>query len=121
VKASVQRVVILLLAVMAHAEMAHGGVRPVIGDVSNDGETWATVSAVDERVSIAAVFGIQQFSQAVRTGGDVWRDELIASYLLATLPDHKGCIASERTIFDLDAGYPGHRWRVVLQLTNKAL
>jgi len=51
--------------VLATAEGGHGGVRPVVGHVGNDGEPRPAVGAVDERVRIPPVRGVDEFGQAV--------------------------------------------------------
>jgi len=76
VKAAVARVVVFLLAVRAHGKDAHGRVGPVVGNVGDDGKARAAVGAVDERIAIATIAGVEQLSQAVRADGDVGRDGL---------------------------------------------
>ncbi len=47
----------------------HGGLRPVVGNAAGDGEAGAAVGAVEERVAVAAVFGIESSSR--RQSGQV--------------------------------------------------
>jgi hypothetical protein len=71
VEATVQRILILGGTGRAHGERRHGGQRPIIGNVFDDGEAGAAVGAVDERIAVAAISRVKQFSQAVGTGADV--------------------------------------------------
>ena len=66
---------VLALAVGAHREPGHGGVGPVVGDVAHDGEARPAVGAVDERVPVTPVGGVEQLAQAVGAGGRVGRDQ----------------------------------------------
>ena len=74
VEAAVQGVMVLAPAVIAQGEHAHGGVRPVVGDVFDDGEAGAAVGAVGKGVAEAAVVRVADIGQAVNTGGDVRGD-----------------------------------------------
>ena len=70
-EAPVQRVVVLPLAGRAHGELRHGGLWPVIRNAARNGEARPAVGAVQERISIAAVVGVQQFPLAIRAGGRI--------------------------------------------------
>ena len=52
----------------AHREARHRRQRPVVGDAADDREPRAAVRAVDERVAVAAVGGVEQLAQAVVAG-----------------------------------------------------
>ena len=78
VVAAVFDVVVFPVAVRAHGEGAHGGLRPVVGDVLDDGKARAAVGAVDEGVAIAPVPGVQQLPQAVVTDADIRGNERVA-------------------------------------------
>ena len=75
VKTPVEWVGILRGALGTHGETVHRCGRSVIRQRSDDGKAWAAVSAVDKGVVIASVGGIEQFAQAIVTGGDIGRDE----------------------------------------------
>ena len=64
-EAPVCRILVLRLAVAAHRELVHGSLRTVVGDVLNDGEAWPAVGAVDERIAVAPVLGVEQLIQAI--------------------------------------------------------
>ena len=70
-EAAVARVVVFGLALRAHRERLHRGVRAVVGQGFDDAETRAAVGAVGEWITMAAVLGIEDFAQAIRAGGDV--------------------------------------------------
>src|ERR1017187_2523799 len=70
-EAAVARVVVFGPALQAHRERLHRSVRAVIGQGFDDAEARATVGAVGERITVASVFGIEDFAQAIRAGGDV--------------------------------------------------
>ena len=70
-KAPVGGLIILGLAGGAHCKMPHGRFGPIIGNIVNDGVTGSAVGAVDKRIVIAPVAGIQQFSQAIVTNRDI--------------------------------------------------
>ena len=75
VEAAVARVVVFGLALRAHRERLHRGVRAVVGQGLDDAEARAAVGAVGERIAVAAVFGIEDFAQAIRARGDVRQNE----------------------------------------------
>ena len=71
VVAPVFDVVVFPVAVRAHGKDAHGGLRPVIGHILDDGKAWAAIGAVDKGITVTPVFRIQQLPQAVVTDADV--------------------------------------------------
>ena len=119
VKAPIQRVVVLRLALRAHDEVPHGGQRAVVGNVGDDSEARAAIGAIGERVTVTAVGRVQQFAQAIGAGGDVGRDELVAPLLRHTVANLEGRGADRRHIGDLDAFYTRQGRRFPLQITHK--
>ena len=75
VEPAVRRVVVLRRARPAHGEGGHRGVGPVVGHVGHDGEPGPAVGAVDERVPMPPVRGIEEFGQAVGAHGAVGRHQ----------------------------------------------
>ena len=71
VEASIQGVLVLGPARVAHREVLHGRVGPVVGQALNDAEARAAVGAVGERVEVATVGGVEQLMQAIGAGGYV--------------------------------------------------
>ena len=71
VKAAVARVVVFGLALRAHRERFHRGVRAVVGQGFDDAEARAAVRAVGERIAVTAVLRIENLAQTIGTGGDV--------------------------------------------------
>jgi hypothetical protein len=74
---------------------ARGGTRRESWDLPHDREPRAALCAVDERVPVAAVGGIEQFAQALVAGGDVRRDERRARAADAGL-DYELAVAAHR-------------------------
>src|SRR5947199_146563 len=74
VASAIERVVILGLALRAHGEDRHRGLRPVVGNTAGDGEARAAVGAVDKRIAVTPVAGIEKFAQAIGTGGRIGRN-----------------------------------------------
>ena len=87
--AAVFNVVIFPLAVRAHGKGLHGSLRPVIGNVLDDGQTRAAVGAVNKRIAIAAVLRIQQLPQTVGADGDIRGDEGVTAGLPQALYNRK--------------------------------
>ena len=71
VKTAIDRIVVLRLAFGAHLEGSHRRLRPVVGDVPDDGEAGAAVGAIDEGIAVAPVVRVEEFPQAVVADGDV--------------------------------------------------
>ena len=71
VEAAVARVGVLAPARRAHLELAHGGARPVVGNVQNDGVARPAVSAIGEGIKIAPVGRVEQLAEAVAAGCQV--------------------------------------------------
>ncbi len=71
VKPAVKGFGVLPRAIRAHAKAAHGGVGTVVGDLQDDAVARAAVGAVGERVAVATILAIPQFSQAGRAGGQI--------------------------------------------------
>jgi hypothetical protein len=74
VEAPVGRVVVLGLAGRAHREARHRGRRPVVGHAGDDREARPAVGAVDERVAVAAVGGVEELGEAGVAGRGVGSD-----------------------------------------------
>jgi hypothetical protein len=68
-------ILVFCLALRAEGELLHRGVRPVVREGFNDAETGTAVGAIGEGIEKAAILRIEDFAQAIRTGGDVRQDE----------------------------------------------
>ncbi len=79
-------------AVRAEGKRGHGGGRPVVGDILDDGEARAAIGAIDERVEIAAIAGVEQFPLTIRTDGDIGADGLESTSEGSGFPDLKGVV-----------------------------
>ena len=71
VEAAVGGILVFGAAGGAHRETPHRGAGAVVGQVLDDAVARAAVRAVDERIAVAAVGGIEQLAQAVVAGGEV--------------------------------------------------
>ena len=94
VKAAIEGIIVLALAVGAHAKVAHGRPRTVIGHVLDDRESRPAISAVGKGIAIAPVCGIADLALAVGAGGDIGRDQLVGASLRPAVPDLKALIAA---------------------------
>lgn len=81
-KAPVERVSILCGAGGAHRKVIHRRGRSVIGQRADDGKARPAVGAVDKRIVIAPIGGVEQLTQAIVTGGDIGRNERGVSGLI---------------------------------------
>ena len=68
-------VVVFAGAGRAHGERGHRGRGPVVGHVADDGISWPAIGAVDERIPVAPVGGIQQFLATIRADRQVRRHQ----------------------------------------------
>ena len=74
VEAPIARIVVLGAAALAHREPRHRRQRPVVGDAPHDREARPAVGAVDERIAVAAIAGVEKLGEAVGAGRRVGRD-----------------------------------------------
>src|SRR6266567_4359684 len=65
VEAAIQRVVVLPLALVAHREGRHRGLRAVVGNAARDREPRTAVGAVQKRITITAIARVKQFAEAI--------------------------------------------------------
>jgi len=66
-EAPVGRVPVFLPAAVAETELSHGCQGAIIGNTGDDRVTRAAIGAIDERVPVAAVAGVEQLPQAIGT------------------------------------------------------
>ncbi len=99
-EAAVERVLVFGGTVRAERETRHGGVGPVVGDVTDDGETRAAVGAVDERVAIAPIGRVEQLAQAVGADAHIRRDGHKGGRVIFGMDDLEAAKAARRL--------PGH-------------
>ena len=71
VETAIERIGVFGGATRAHGEILHGRCGAIVGQRPDDGEARAAVRAVDERVAVAAVCGVEQLIQTVVAGGEV--------------------------------------------------
>ena len=61
-KAPVERIVVFCLAGRAHGKDAHSRLVTVVGYILDNRKAWATVCAVDERIAVAPISGIEELT-----------------------------------------------------------
>ena len=88
VKAPVGGIIILGLALAAHREVPHRGLRAVVGDAERDREARPAVRAVRERIAPAAVLGIEHVAHAFGAGRGVGRHHRVR-HAVAALGDRE--------------------------------
>ena len=74
-KSPVGRVVVLGLAGSTHFKIPHGGLGAIIGDIIDDGIARPAIGAIDKRIQIAAISGIEKLLAAIITDRYVRRDQ----------------------------------------------
>jgi len=121
VEAAIQRVIIFRLALGAHLEVAHGGFGAVIGHILNYGKAWATIGAVGEGITVAAVFRIQQLTQTRLTRSDIRRDKLVFPFLCPARPNFKVVMTPGWVILSSYVLDVSKRWGFGLELTLELL
>ena len=96
VESAVTWIIVLGLTLRAHVKARHRRGGAIVGYARDDGKARATVGAVCERIPIAPVFGIEQLAQAIGTGCDVGRDQLVSARLALAFQDREslalGCL-----------------------------
>ncbi len=61
-EAPIEWILVLRLAGRAHWEDAHGRLITIIRDILNDRKARTTIGAVDERIAVAPIPGIEEFT-----------------------------------------------------------
>ena len=90
VVAPVVQIIVLFLAKIAHREIHHGRIVPVIRDPVDDSVARSADHAADEWVLIARITLVVEFFQAVRANGQVRRDHGGFIVALVAADDGKG-------------------------------
>ena len=98
VKAAIERVVVFGLALGAHGKRSHRGLRPVVRDATRNGKARPAVGAVQKRITIAAVGGVEQFAKTIGAGGGVRGDTGTDPAEHLAGDDAEACLASGRQI-----------------------
>ncbi len=73
-KPSVSGIMVFTIAVRTHGKVTHRGLRPIIGNGSDDGKTGSAVGAVDKRIAETTIVRVDQFMKTVVTKSNVGRD-----------------------------------------------
>ena len=120
VEASIGRVGVFAGATRAHLEGLHRSCRTVVGQRVDDGEARPAVRAVDERVAVAPVVGVEQLGQAIVAGGQVGRHQrgLLRRRVVGKADLEAGEIL-QRHFLEIDFRHLGRRRRVHVQLGHE--
>ena len=121
VKATIGRVVILPPAFVAHLEARHRRGRPVVGDAGDDREPRPAVGAVDERVAVPAIRGVEQLRQALPAGGRVGGHRSVGRAAPRADHDPEAGFAERGHRLGPDALDLGQRRRFPLDASHEAL
>src|SRR3954447_1569985 len=78
VEAAIRGILVLAVAVGAHLERRHGRAFAVVRQRADDREARPALGAVDERIAVAPVAGVEQLAHALVAGGDISRPERLA-------------------------------------------
>ena len=120
VEAAVERIGVLGGALLAHGEGRHGRGHPVIGQVVDDGEARPAVRAVDERIPVAAIVGVEQLAHAVLARGKLGRDERRLFYgIIVGKADLEAVEVLQGHFLDVDLLYAGRGRRIVRELHDE--
>ncbi len=119
-EASIGRISVFAGATRAHLESLHRSCRAVVRQRVDDGEARPAVRAVDERVAIAPVVGVEQLGQAIVAGGQVGRHQrgLFRRRVVGEAYLEAGEIL-QRHLLEIDLGHLGRRRRVHMQLGHE--
>ena len=112
VKAPVGRILVLRPAGGAHLESGHRRQRSVVGHPAHDREARSAVGAVDERVPVAAILGIEQLAQAVGARRRVRCHRGVGRLAARALADRKRALAQRGERRDLHSFDDRQRWCV---------
>ncbi len=114
-EAAAGRVLVFRPAGGAHGKVGHGGVRAVVGDGGDDGVARPAVGAVDERIAVAAVGGVEELAQTIGAdpgiGGDL---RLLLPFPVAGA-DGESRLPLRRQLRRLQAGDGGKGRQFVMQ------
>jgi hypothetical protein len=87
----------------AHGKPPHGGAFPVVGHAQYDGEAGATVRAVEERVTIAALVGVGHITETRCAGRHIRRHEDVLHLVPLALRNGEGGAMPDRLPLSADA------------------
>ena len=111
VKTAMQRIAILGSAFATLPERCHAGHRPVVRQRARDRIARTAVGAVDERVTIATIAGIEELGEAIGADRAV-RADRGGGVTAHALPNREAGLGAQRAIMLGDTVDPGERRRV---------
>lgn len=123
VKTPVSRGLVLSLAVGAHLERGHSGIRAVVGQALDYAVARAAVSAIDEGVAIAPVGRVEHFAETFRADRDVGQDNGGFAPAFSRFADFKRGEIERGEFAGFDADDPSERgrfgWQPELEFGNR--
>ena len=105
----------------AQGELGHGSIFAVIGQGTDYGQPRAAIGAIDKRIQIAAVPGIEKLLQAIFTGGSIRGNIGSNLTLLITLQYIKPGCTHDIHFLLLNSGNGGQGGKFILQGMFKVL
>ena len=103
VEATVERILIFLLAARTHLKSAHGGARTIVRHTFDDRETRTTIRAVCEWVVVAPVLRGEQLLPAVLARRDIRGDERVFAFREPAVTDLESSVSCRWRIAHIDA------------------
>ena len=107
---AVQRVIVLGLALGAHREYGHRGLRTVIWNAPSNGEAGSAVGAVEKWIAVAAIIWIKKLAKTVGAGGCIRGNASADATMNLTGDDAKSRFPRDVQILSQDRIDPG-KWR----------
>jgi hypothetical protein len=74
-KSAIQGICVFSLTFIAHDEIGHRCIGPIVRQFFDNGKPGAAMGAVYERVKISTIIRIEDFGQTVRAGTDVRKNK----------------------------------------------
>ena len=122
VKTPVKRVFVLVLARVAQRKHLHRGIRPVVGQLLDNGITWPTIRAVGERIAITPVRRVEKLARAIVAGSKVGRHKrCFVSVVLVGMVNFKAGEILKFARLDADMLHQSRRWRFVCNSQHKRI
>lgn len=126
VKTPVEWVGILRGALGTHGKTIHRGGRSIVRQRADDGKARPAVSAVDKRVVIAPIGGVEQLAQTIIAGGDIGRDERRVRGLVLRCHNTKALLigsapAARLQIRNIDSLNASRRGRMLRKSSDKSV
>src|SRR4030095_13474350 len=120
-KAAIGRVVEFALAVVTHFKTGHGRALAIVGNVLDNGKSRTAIGAVNKRIAIAPIRGIEKLSEQVVTGGRVRRNQRTPFFIALAANDVESALTPERNDPVINALYARQRRRLFAEISEKTV